>query len=55
VTERLPGTLAASAIATLHGARIFRVHDVAETRQAVDMVDVITGHRPPARTIRGLA
>jgi dihydropteroate synthase len=54
-TERLPGTLAASAIATLHGARIFRVHDVAETRQAVDMVDVIIGRRPPARTIRGLA
>jgi len=55
VGERLTGTLAASAIAALHGARIFRVHEVTETRQVVDMVDVISGHRPPARTIRGRA
>ncbi len=55
VGERLMGTLAASAIAALHGARIFRVHEVTETRQVVDMVDVIWGRRPPARTIRGLA
>ncbi len=55
VGERLMGTLAASAIAALHGARIFRVHEVSETRQVVDMVDVIWGRRPPARTIRGLA
>ena len=53
VGERLTGTLAASAIAALHGARIFRVHEVTETRQVVDMVDVIFGRRPPARTIRG--
>jgi dihydropteroate synthase len=55
VDQRLSGTLAATAIATLHGARIFRVHEVVETRQVVDMVDVIYGRRPPARTIRGLA
>ena len=55
VGERLNGTLAASAIATLHGARIFRVHEVSQTRQVVDMVDVILGRRPPARTIRGRA
>lgn len=55
VGERLTGTLAASAIAALHGARIFRVHEVTETRQVVDMVDVIWGRRPPARTIRGRA
>ena len=55
VGERLNGTLAASAVATLHGARIFRVHEVTETRQVVDMVDVIYGRRPPARTIRGRA
>ena len=30
-------------IAALHGARIFRVHEVRETRQVVDMVDVISG------------
>jgi dihydropteroate synthase len=55
VGERLNGTLAASAVAALHGARIFRVHEVTQTRQVVDMVDVIWGRRPPARTIRGLA
>jgi dihydropteroate synthase len=55
VGERLTGTLAASAVAALHGARIFRVHEVTETRQVVDMVDVILGRRAPARTIRGLA
>ena len=48
VGERLTGTLAASAIATLHGARIFRVHEVVETRQVVDMVDVIYGRRRAA-------
>ena len=52
VGERLTGTLAASAIAALHGARIFRVHEVVETRQVVDMVDVIQGVRRPARTFR---
>ncbi len=36
-------------------ARIFRVHQVTETRHVVDMVDVVWGRRPPARTIRGLA
>jgi dihydropteroate synthase len=55
VGERLTGTLAATAVAALHGARIFRVHEVTETRQVVDMVDVILGRRAPARTIRGLA
>jgi dihydropteroate synthase len=54
VGERLFGTLAASAYCAWKGARIFRVHQVVETRQVVDMVDVITGHRPPRRTIRGL-
>ena len=55
VGERLTGTLAASAVSALQGARIFRVHEVVETRQVVDMVDVILGRRQPARTIRGLA
>ena len=55
VGERLTGTLAATAIAALHGARIFRVHEVPQTRQVVDMVDVVWGRRQPARTIRGLA
>jgi dihydropteroate synthase len=55
VGERLTGTLAASAIAAMHGARIFRVHEVVETRQLVDMVDVIYRRRAPRRAIRGLA
>ncbi len=55
VGERLNGTLAASAVSALHGARIFRVHEVAETRQVVDMVDAVYGRRAPRRAIRGLA
>jgi dihydropteroate synthase len=33
--DRLPGSLAAAAIAVLGGAHVIRTHDVAETRQAV--------------------
>ncbi len=55
VGERLMGTLAATAVSALAGARIYRVHEVVETRQVVDMVSTITGRRPPKRAIRGLA
>lgn len=55
VGERLAGTLAASAISAAAGARIFRVHEVVETRHAVDMANTILGRRLPARVIRGLA
>ena len=55
VNERLLGTLAATAICAMAGARIYRVHEVVETRQVVDMVWTIAGRRPPARPIRGLA
>jgi dihydropteroate synthase len=55
VGERLVGTLAATAVCALAGARIYRVHEVVETRQVVDMVWSIAGRRPPARAIRGLA
>jgi len=55
VGERLLGTLAATAVCALHGARIYRVHEVVETRQVVDMVWTIAGRRPPKRAIRGLA
>ncbi|MBD8868346.1 dihydropteroate synthase [Nocardioides donggukensis] len=55
VGERLTGTLAATAVAALHGARVYRVHEVVETRQVVDMVNTIAGRRPPARAVRGLA
>lgn len=53
--ERLVGTLAATAVSAWQGARVFRVHDVAETRQTLDMVTSILGERPPARAVRGLA
>jgi dihydropteroate synthase len=54
VGERLTGTLAATAVCALAGARIYRVHEVVETRQVVDMVWSIAGRRPPRRAIRGL-
>lgn len=54
VGSRLTGTLAATAVCALAGARIYRVHQVVETRQTVDMVWSIAGRRPPARAIRGL-
>ena len=55
VGERLTGHARGQGDRHPHGARIFRVHEVTETRQVVDMVDVIQGRRPPARAIRGLA
>jgi dihydropteroate synthase len=52
--ERLTGTLAATAVCALAGALIYRVHEVVETRQVVDMVWSIAGRRPPRRAIRGI-
>jgi dihydropteroate synthase len=54
VGERVTGTLAATAVCALAGARIYRVHQVAETRQVLDMVWSIAGRRAPRRAIRGL-
>jgi dihydropteroate synthase len=53
--QRLPGTLAATSVCAWLGARIFRVHQVTESRQVVDMVSAIRGDQPPARAVRGLA
>jgi dihydropteroate synthase len=53
--RRLSGTLAATAVCALAGARVYRVHEVRETREVVDMVGCISGRRPPARAVRGLA
>jgi dihydropteroate synthase len=53
--DRLPGTLAATAVSAWLGARVFRVHDVRATRDVVDMVASIRGTRPPALARRGLA
>jgi dihydropteroate synthase len=55
VTERLEGTLAATALAAAAGARMFRVHEVTATRRVLEMVASIQGTRPPKRTVRGLA
>lgn len=55
LTERLEGTLAATALAAADGARMFRVHEVGSTRRVLEMVASIRGERPPARTVRGLA
>jgi dihydropteroate synthase len=51
----LTGTLAATAISAWHGARVFRVHQVAETRQVLAMVASIMGIREPSLVVRGLA
>lgn len=53
--DRLAGTLATTSVCAWLGGRIFRAHDVAQTRQVLDMVGAIKGDQPPARTVRGLA
>jgi dihydropteroate synthase len=53
--DRLAGTLAATAIAAWQGARVFRAHQVRETRQVLDLVASIRGSRQPAVSRRGLA
>jgi dihydropteroate synthase len=53
--DRLAGTLAVTSVAAWLGARVFRAHQVAETRQALDMVAAVKGDLAPARAVRGLA
>jgi dihydropteroate synthase len=55
VEGRLEGTLAATAVSAWLGARVFRAHQVRETRRVLDMVAAIRGTRPPAVARRGLA
>jgi len=55
LTQRLEGTLAATALAAADGARMFRVHEVGPTRRVLEMVASISGDRQPSRTVRGLA
>ena len=52
---RLEGSLAAAVISVLNGASIVRVHEVGPTVRALRMAEAITGRRPPATAIRGLA
>ena len=43
LTERLEGTLAATALAAADGAAMFRVHEVGPTRRVLEMVASIQG------------
>jgi dihydropteroate synthase len=52
--DRLAGTLAVTSVAAWLGARVFRAHQVTETRRALDMVAAIKGDLAPARAVRGL-
>jgi dihydropteroate synthase len=54
VDDRLPGTLAATALAAAAGAAVFRAHDVRATRQVLEMVASIQGRRAPVALRRGL-
>lgn len=49
---RLTGTLAATALAAQAGVAMVRAHQVGETRQTLEMVASIAGHRPPSRAER---
>lgn len=53
--NRLAASLAATAISAWHGARVFRAHQVRETRRALDTVGAIRGTQPPAVARRALA
>ena len=55
VGERLTGTLAATSLCAWFGAQVFRAHNIAQTRQTLDMIATIKGTRRPTRTKRGLA
>ena len=55
VGQRLVGTLAATALSAWLGARVFRAHNVAETRQVLDLVAAVRGTQQPAVARRGLA
>ena len=55
VPERLIGTLATTSVSAWLGARVFRAHNVRETRDTLDMVATIRGDRSPSYIRRGLA
>ena len=48
VDERLAASVAAAALACLNGADILRVHDVAETRDALSVAAAVRDHRQSA-------
>ena len=55
ITERVPGTLAATAWAAARGVAAFRVHEVEATLDVIRMTAAIQGDMAPLHTVRGLA
>lgn len=53
--ERVTGTLAVTALSAWHGASVFRAHNVAETRQVLEMIAAVQDRRVPPQVTRGLA
>jgi dihydropteroate synthase len=53
--ERVVGTLAVTALSAWHGASVFRAHNVAETRQVLEMIAAVQDRRLPPQVTRGLA
>jgi dihydropteroate synthase len=45
VDDRLPGSLACASWGVLAGANIIRTHDVAATRQGLELTEAILAHR----------
>lgn len=54
VDQRVPGTLAATAWAAARGCAAFRVHEVADTFDVLQMTAAIKGDTAPLHTMRGL-
>jgi dihydropteroate synthase len=54
VSDRLGGSIAAACYAVLNGADIVRVHDVAETKKAITIIEQIAGAADAPRS-RGRA
>jgi dihydropteroate synthase len=53
--DRTAGTVGANVAALLRGARLFRVHDVAPSRQALDVAwGIVQAHRPTGTTRGGV-
>ena len=50
VDDRLPGTIATNVLALAKGAEVFRVHDVAEVRAALEVATATLAGRWPATT-----
>lgn len=51
VDQRLYGSIAAAVIAVLKGAKIIRVHDVAETRDAIRVADAVMDIQKPGQQL----